>query len=77
MDTALELMADAGRLLRGNEYAVPSEAVLRAAAESGCSAYDCELAVLARDLAVPLVTSDAGLRRAFPDEARSPKEFLD
>lgn len=74
--TAVELMADAERLMEGDEYAVPSDDVLRAAADSGCSAYDCEFAILARDLAVPLVTSDRRLQRAFPEHARSPEAFL-
>ncbi len=73
---ALELMADAERLMEGNEYAVPSEAVLRAAAETGATAYDCEFAVLARDLSVPLITSDRGLQQAFPANARSPGSYL-
>ena len=73
---ALELMADAERLMEGSEYAVPSQGVLRAAAETGASASDCEFAVLARDLSVPLITSDGGLLEAFPEQARSPEAFL-
>lgn len=76
LGVALEIMRDAERLMSGNEYAVPSERVLRTASETTCSAYDCEFAVLARDLSVPLITGDAELRRAFPGLAVSPGEFV-
>lgn len=73
---ALDIMTDAERLLSGNEYSVPSEPVLRAAAESACSAYDCEFVVLARDLGAPLVTADEGVRKAFPETTVSPNGFV-
>lgn len=75
LDPALEVMTDAERLFSGNEYAVPSEPVLRAAADSGCSACDCEFVVLARDLDAPLVTADERVRTAFPETTTSPEEF--
>ena len=43
-------MRDAESLLATGEYEVPSTAVLRLAAESGCTAYDCEFVHLARVL---------------------------
>jgi predicted nucleic acid-binding protein len=52
-------------LLRGREYAVRSDAVLAAAAATGCTAYDCEFSVLAQELRVPLVTTDKHLLKAF------------
>lgn len=64
---ARRLMAEAERLLAGGEYTVASRDVLDLAAASGCSAYDCEFVALARDLAVPLVTTDRRLLEAFPD----------
>ena len=64
---ARRLQAEAERLLAGGEYAVASADVLELAAASGCSAYDCELVALARDLGVPLVTVDRDLLAAFPD----------
>jgi predicted nucleic acid-binding protein len=68
MDTALELMA-------GEEYEVASHRVLRLANESGCSAYDCEFVALAKDVKVPLVTSDKKLLNAFPQDTISPSRF--
>lgn len=74
LNDALAVVEDAERLMEGNEYTVPSGRVLRAADESGRSAYDCEFAVLARDLGVPLVTWDRRMRECFPKLAVSPAE---
>ena len=52
-------------LVRGRGYHVESTAVLRLAADSGCSAYDAEYVALAQDLDVPLVTADRALVRRF------------
>lgn len=73
---ALEAMAVAEELMGGGEYTVPSSAVLELASESGCTAYGCEYAALARDLGVRLVTEDRALLRAFPDEAVSLADFV-
>jgi len=67
----------AGQLLGGQEFAVPGERVLALVASSTCSAYDCEYVALAEELAVPLVTADRQLLRAFADRAISPKDFID
>ena len=72
---AFVFMEEAETLLAGREYAMESAPVLRLAEQSGCSAYDCEFVHLAQELAVPLVTSDAKLRRAFPQLAVSPDDF--
>lgn len=66
----------ADQLLAGQEFTVPSERVLVLIADSTCSAYDCEYVALAEELAVPLVTADRQLLRAFPDHAISPKDFV-
>lgn len=63
-------------LLAGKEYTVPSDRVLELVAGSACSAYDCEYIALARELAVPAVTADRQLLRAFPEYAISPKDFV-
>jgi len=55
---------------------VDSQAVLSLALESGCSAYDCEFAWLARALRVPLVTADRQVLDAFPDSAVPADVFL-
>jgi predicted nucleic acid-binding protein len=72
---AQELVALTEAMLRDNEFAVESSAVLARAAESGCTAYDCEYVVLAEDLGVPLVTSDKQVLAAFPDRAVAPERY--
>jgi len=69
LQTATQIVADAESQMRGREYAVPSLEVLRRAAESTCSAYDCEFVVLAEELGVSLVTSDEKLLSSFPSIA--------
>jgi len=44
--------------------------VLDLVASSTCTAYDCEFVALARELAVPLVTTDKQILRDFPAIAR-------
>ena len=63
---AQRIMTVATDLLRGREYQVVSDHVLELAADSGCSAYDCEFVSLARELGVNLVTVDRQILRAFP-----------
>ena len=70
LDVAIRIVEAAEGQLRGREFEVPSEQVLRAVAASRCSAYDCEFAVLADELGIPLYTSDRQLLRDFPDVAR-------
>ncbi len=72
---AQELVALTEAMLRDSEFAVDSSAVLARAAESGCTAYDCEYVVLAEDLGVPLVTSDKQVLAAFPDRAIAPERY--
>lgn len=56
--------------------AIDGAAVLAMALDSGCSAYDCEFAWLARELGAPLVTADRQVHAAFPDLAVSPSAFV-
>ena len=76
LDDAVLLALEAERLMAGREHAVVSHRVLRLAADSGCSAYDCEFVALAEDLDIPLVTSDRQVLRAFPSAAVTPERFL-
>jgi predicted nucleic acid-binding protein len=73
---AFRIMTEAESLMAGNEYAVVSGDVLSLAASSACSAYDIEFVVLARELGVPLVTTDKQLLESFPDTAVSLARFL-
>ena len=75
LNDALAMSEEAERWLTGHEYSVLSAHVLTLAAESGCSAYDCEFVALAQDLEVPLVTSDRQILKAFPTMAVSPSAF--
>jgi len=67
LSQALFLVKKAEELMRDGEYLVPSKDILELAAESGCSAYDCEYVALARDLGIMLITTDKQLIQAFPN----------
>ena len=75
LDQALTAWHTAEELMEGGDYTVPTIAAIELAASSGCSAYDCEFVVLARDLQVRLVTLDRELLARFPDVAVSLEEF--
>lgn len=74
---AQNIFEAAAGLLRGNEYEVVASQVLKLAADSGCSAYDCEFVSLARDLGIPLITMDNKLRQCFPGTALSLADYLE
>ena len=76
LDETITHMANAERLLSGREFDVVSDEVLKLAAISGCTAYDCEFAYLAQRLNVPLVTSDKKLLTTFPNVAVSMDDFV-
>lgn len=75
-DKAHKIMTAALTLMSGREYHVASDDVLELATEARCSAYDAEFVSLARELEVPLVTTDRELLEKFPDTAVSPERFL-
>jgi predicted nucleic acid-binding protein len=76
LEDALRIAAEAEGVMRGHEYGVATQDVLRLAAGSRCSAYDCEFVALAEDLGVPLVTVDRAMLRAFPAVAVTPDAFV-
>ncbi len=76
LEAAQVIMEEAVKLMIGREYEVDSSQVLRLAAESSCSAYDCEYVALARDLGVPLVTVDKKILSQFPDVAIALDKFV-
>jgi len=71
LSQALEALDTAEEVIGENQYAVPADEVLKLAARSGCTGYDSEFALLARDLSVRLVTLDRELLQAFPEIAVS------
>lgn len=75
-EQAVAIQEEAEKLLDGNEFEVDSAGVLELVNASDCSAYDCEFVFLAKKLAVPLVTVDRKLLKAFPEQAITPEEFL-
>lgn len=74
---AVSIAREAELVMRGNEFQVDSEDVLRLADVSRCTAYDCEFVVLAKARGVPIVTTDKQILKAFPSVAVSMREFVD
>jgi len=74
-DRVRSRLSEAERSVAGREYSVVSHEVLRLAARSGCSAYDCEYVAVAQDLGTRLVTADHQLLATFPSIAVAPEVF--
>ena len=75
-DHALAVMEAAEAALEGCEHVVSSSTVLEIAGRMRLSAYDCEFVALAQALAVPLVTEDAAILKAFPELALDMEGYL-
>lgn len=71
-----QLMAEALGLMDDQEYLVDSDQVLKLAAASRCSAYDCEFVALAQELGISLVTVDKQVLKEFPRVAMSLAAFV-
>jgi len=76
LNIALQIMDEAERQLSGKEYSISSINVLTLVNKSGCSAYDCEFVALAKDLGVPLVTTDKKILSGFPTIAITAEQFV-
>lgn len=76
LEIAWDIAGRAELWMCGREYAVVTDEVLQLAADSGCTAYDCEFVCVARDLTIPFVTSDRQVLRAFPSIAVAPQTFV-
>jgi len=76
LEDAIQIMDEAIAVMRDHEYEVSSTHVLNLAAESACSAYDCEFVALARALEVPLVTVDQQVLEQFSALAISLEDFV-
>lgn len=76
IDAAYAAVRAAESIFLEREFQPNGEHVLRLAVESGCSAPSCEFVAVARDLGLPLVTSDESLARAFPGMAVAPVTFV-
>ena len=75
MDASIEIMEQAEQLIQGQEFETISSQVLRLAATSGRSTYDCEFVALAQELDVPLVTADKLLIDKFKSVVISMEAF--
>jgi predicted nucleic acid-binding protein len=75
-NTALAIQLQAEQQMAEREYSVNSRDVLTLAAETGCSAYDCEFVSLAISLGVKLITSDKKIIKHFPETAITAGAYL-
>ncbi|HEV2691965.1 MAG TPA: type II toxin-antitoxin system VapC family toxin, partial [Verrucomicrobiae bacterium] len=76
LDMAMIALRSAEEIIGTGEYRVSSRQVLELAAQSKCTAYDCEYIALAQELGVPLVTADKQLLKMFPKTAISLQNFV-
>lgn len=71
LEQVIALQHQAEDLVIRHPIDVQSDAVLKLASSSGCSAYDCEFVAAAELLGVRLITADRAILAAFPDLALS------
>lgn len=74
---AVDVFAEAERLVVDAELAPGLERKLDLAARGKISAYDAEFVALAQELDLPLVTADRRLSRAFPKSVLLVEDFVD
>ena len=76
LERAQIIMEKTLQLIEERQVIPDSNRVLALAANSTCTAYDCEFVALAEQLGIPLVTADKQLIMAFPDIAVSLEDFV-
>lgn len=76
LSKAVLLIEGAQHFMQGKEHFVSAATIMNLVNNSNCSAYDCEFVALAKDLSVPLITTDKQILSAFPAIAQSPKHFI-
>ncbi len=69
LEQAKQIMNSSLKMMKNRELLPPSNLVLELAAASGCSAYDCEYAALARHLNIKLITNDQKILQNFSETA--------
>jgi len=72
---ATVITEEAEQWLTGYEYTVISHHALNLAAQSGCSAYDCEFVAVAKDVRVPVSQPTDRSLKTFPAVAVSRSAF--
>jgi predicted nucleic acid-binding protein len=72
---AIRFMDEAEFLMQRGTFEIESSRVLKLAACSGLSAYDCEFVALAQELRAPLVTTDRQVLTGFPETAVALGQF--
>ncbi len=75
LEQIYQIQREAEDLLSGNEYQVNSLDILKLAATSQCSAYDCEFVALARYLQCQLITQDKQILAQFPQHTTALKNI--
>ena len=76
ISVAINILAEAEKLLWKNEFFSNFRTVIKLATESKCSSYDCEYVALAIEKNTVLVTEDKKLIKTFPNVALSAINFL-
>lgn len=69
------ILGAAGHALADRSHLVSDSSVLHVVQSSALTAYDAEFVALANELAVPLVTADKAVLKAFPDRALTMEAF--
>jgi predicted nucleic acid-binding protein len=72
----VSILRAADHALAESEHIVADDLVLDVVASSTLTAYDAEFVALASVLAVPLVTADKAVLKAFPERALTMEQFV-